>query len=170
MLNKRIEEELKKQLNAELYSAYLYLSMSAYVTSINLQGFSNWLKVQFVEEQAHAMKFYDYIIGRNGRVSLSRIDAPKTKWDGILDVFQHVLSHEKKVTSLINNLVDIAIEEKDHATVNILQWFVNEQVEEEASVSDLFDQLKLIEGKGAGLFMLDREVKQRVFVPINENN
>ncbi|MFC2098076.1 ferritin [Bacteroidota bacterium] len=169
-MNKKIEKELNKQLNAELYSAYLYLSMSAYAASINLQGFSNWLKTQHDEEQAHAMKLYDYIIDRNGRVNFDKIDAPKNNWDGIIDVFENVLSHEKHVTSLINELVNIAFEEKDHATVNLLQWFVTEQVEEEASASELLDQLKLVDGKGAGLFMLDREAKLRVFIPIDNNN
>ncbi len=166
MLKSRIEQELNKQLNAEMYSAYLYLSMSAYLSTINLQGFSNWMKIQFEEEQSHAMKLYDYIIDRGGRVVLEQVDAPRKEWNGIIDIFENVLEHEQKVTAMINNLVDIGMEEKDHATVSILQWFVNEQVEEESGVSDTLDQLKLIEGKGAGLFMLDREAKQRVFVPI----
>lgn len=169
MLKKRLEQELNNQLNAELYSAYLYLSMSAYLATINLQGFSNWMKVQFEEEQAHAMKLYSYILDRGGRVILSQIEAPKTEWNGIIDIFEDVLAHEQKVTELINNLVDASMEEKDHASVSYLQWFVNEQVEEEAGVSDILDQLKLIEGKGSGLFMLDREAKQRVFVPITKN-
>lgn len=166
MINKRIEEELNKQINAELYSAYLYLAMAAYLSSKNLQGFSNWMKVQFEEEQAHAMKLYDYILDRGGRVILKQLDAPQQEWKGILDIFENVLKHEQKVTSLINDLVNLAIEEKDHATVSMLQWFVTEQVEEEANVSDYLDQLKLIDGKGAALFMLDREAKQRVFTPI----
>ena len=165
MLNKRLEVELNNQLNAELYSAYLYLSMSASLASKNLSGFSNWMKVQFEEEQFHALKLYNYIIDRGGKVTLTEIEAPKTEWTDILDVFRDVLAHEEKVTSLINELVNIAMEEKDHATVSFLQWFVTEQVEEEATVSDLLDQLKLVEGKGSGLFILDREAKQRVFTP-----
>ena len=165
MLNKRLEVELNKQVNAEFYSAYLYLSMSAYLADNNLNGFSNWMKIQFEEEQSHAMKFYQFILDRSGKVTLDAIEAPKTEWNGVIDVFEEVLKHEQHVTALINNLIEIAYEEKDHATVAELQWFVTEQVEEEATVSDILDQLKMIEGKGAGLFMLDREMKQRSFTP-----
>ncbi len=163
MLNKRLEEEFNNQINAELQSAYLYLSMSAYLSSINLNGFSHWMKLQFEEEQFHAMKLYDYILDRGGSVKLSNIEKPKDNWNDIIDVFEDVLEHEQKVTAMINDLVDISMEEKDHASVAMLQWFVTEQVEEEANVSDLLDQLKLIEGKGSGLFILDREAKQRTF-------
>ena len=165
MLNKRLEGELNAQLNAELYSAYLYLSMSGYLATKNLSGFSNWMKVQFEEEQFHAMKLFQYIIDRGGRVELAIIDKPQSEWKGILDIFEDVQAHEEKVSALINNLVDVAMHEKDHATVNMLQWFVAEQVEEEASVSDLLDQLRLLGGQGSGLFLLDREAKQRVFTP-----
>ena len=165
MLTKKLEKELNKQLNAELDAAYLYLSMSAYLASNNLPGFSNWMKVQFEEEQFHALKFYNYIIERGGNVTLTAIDTPKNKWKDIVDVFEDTLAHEEKITSLINNLVDIAMQEKDHATVNMLQWYVAEQVEEEAGVSEILDQLKLIGGKGSGMFMLDREMKQRIFTP-----
>ena len=168
MLNTRLEKELNKQINAELYSAYLYLSMSAYLASNNLSGFANWMKVQFEEEQAHALKLYNYVLERGGKVILEQIDNPKKEWKGIINLIEEVLTHEQKVTSLINNLVNIAIEEKDHATSSMLQWFVTEQVEEEASVSEILDQLKLVEGKGSGLFMLDREAKQRVFIPISK--
>lgn len=165
MLSKRLEQELNKQINAEFYSAYLYLSMSAYLADNNLSGFSNWMKVQFEEEQFHALKLYRYVIERGGKVTLESIEKPQSEWSGIIDLFDAVLEHEQKVTALINNLVDVAIQEKDHATVNMLQWFVAEQVEEEASVADLLDQLKLIDGKGSALLMLDREAKQRVFTP-----
>lgn len=170
MLSKRLEEELNKQLNAEMYSSYLYLSMSACLASINLNGFSNWMKIQFEEEQAHAMKLFQYIIDRGGRVSLMPIADPPGEWNNIIDVFEATYTHEQEVTRLINELVNISIEEKDHATVNLLHWFVSEQVEEEATVSDILDQLKLIDGKGAGLFMLDRELKQRSFVPLQDGN
>lgn len=165
MLNEKLQLELNKQVNEELYSAYLYLSMSAFLSSKNLSGFSNWMKVQFEEEQFHALKLYQYILERGGKVNLETIEKPKESWENILDVFEDVLAHEQKITSLINNLVDVAIQEKDHATVNMLQWFVAEQVEEESSVSDILDQLKLINGKGSGLFMLDREAKTRSFTP-----
>ncbi len=167
MISNKLEKELNKQMNAELYSAYLYLSMSAYLAEKNLNGFSHWMKLQFEEEQAHAMKFFQYILDRGGKVSLEKINEPKSSWDGIIDLFENVLKHEENVTSLINNLVNVAIEEKDHATVTLLQWYVSEQVEEEATVSDILNQLKLIEGKGSGLFMLDREAKTRSFSATN---
>jgi len=165
MLNTKLEIELNKQLNAELFSAYLYLSMSSFLASKNLSGFSNWMKVQFEEEQFHALKLYNYIIDRGGRVILQPIESPKNEWEDIIDIFNDVMNHEEKITSMINELVNKSIEEKDHATVNLLQWYISEQVEEEATVSDILEQLKLIEGKGAGLFILDREMRQRVFTP-----
>jgi len=161
MISNRLEKELNNQMNAELYSAYLYLSMSAYLSEKNLNGFSHWMRLQFEEEQSHAMKLFQYILDRGGKISLEQIEKPKTVWKDIIDVFENVLEHEQKVTGLINELVNIAMEEKDHATVVLLQWYVSEQVEEESSVSDILDQLKLIEGKGSGLFMLDREAKIR---------
>ncbi len=166
-MNQRIESALNKQVNAELYSAYLYLSMSIWCESKNLKGFANWLRVQYQEETAHALKFFDYILERGGLVKLENIDAPPSGWKDLIEIFEQVLHHEKHVTSLINNLVHIAIEEKDYATQNMLQWFVNEQVEEEASATEILEQLRLFEGKGAPLFMMDRELKQRVFVPID---
>ncbi len=161
MINKNIEKVLNEQINKEMYSAYLYLSMSAYLSSINLNGFAHWTREQYIEEQEHALKLYDYVINRAGKVTLQPIDAVKTEWNGVIDVFEDILAHERKITDSINNLVNIAYKENDHATVNLLQWFVSEQVEEEASVSDILDQLKLIDGKGSGLFMLDREAKAR---------
>jgi len=166
MLSSKVEKALNLQLNAEMYSAYLYLSMSAFCASRNLSGFANWMRVQFEEEQAHALKLYQYILDRDGRVILSTIETPPYEWKDIIDVFEKVQDHEGTVTASINNLLDLALEEKDHATATMLQWFVTEQVEEEANVSDLLDQLKLVEGKGAGLFMLDREAKSRQFVPL----
>ena len=165
MISKKMEKALNGQLNAELYSAYLYLSMAAYFESINLAGFANWMRVQNAEEQFHAMKFYDYIIGRGGRVTLSAIEAPPSDWDSPLAVFEATLTHEQKVTGLINNLVDLAIQEKDHATNTFLQWFVNEQVEEESSADKIVQQLKIIENTPGGMFMFDRELGQRVFTP-----
>jgi len=134
MISKKIEKALNKQINAELYSAYLYLSMVAYFESVNLPGFANWMKVQTQEELMHAMKIYDFVNERGGRVVLKAIEAPPTEWDSPLDAFEATYKHEQKVTGLINNLVNLAIEEKDHATSSFLQWFVNEQVEEESSV------------------------------------
>lgn len=161
MINKNIEKALNVQINNEMYSAYLYLSMSAYLASINLNGFAHWTRQQYIEEQEHALKLYDYVLNRAGKVSLQPIAKVKTQWNGVVDVFENILAHEQKITNDINKLVDIGYKESDHATVNLLQWFISEQVEEEATVSNILDQLKLIDGKGPGLFMLDREANTR---------
>ncbi|MHC4560390.1 MAG: ferritin [Planctomycetota bacterium] len=165
MISKKIEDALNEQVNAELYSAYLYLSMESYFKSLNLNGFANWMRVQTQEEVAHAMKIYDFINERGGRVLLKAIEGPSTKWDSPLALFEAVYAHEQKVTGLINNLVDLAIKEKDHATNTFLQWFVNEQVEEESSADEIVQQLKMMENAPGGMFMLDRELGQRVFTP-----
>lgn len=163
-MNSKVEQKINEQINAELYSAYLYLSMAAYCESINLGGFANWMYVQYQEETSHAMKFYRYLNERGGRVSLAAIEKPQAEWKNVIDVFKEVYAHEQKVTALINDLVDLAIQEKDHATANMLQWYVDEQVEEEANASDLVAQLEMINGQGSALLMLDRELKQRTFV------
>ena len=160
-----MEKALNEQVNAELFSAYLYLSMEAYFKSLNLNGFANWMRVQTQEEVAHGMKIYEFINERGGRITLKAIDGPQTKWDSPLPVFKAVYEHEQKVTGLINDLVDLAIKEKDHATNTFLQWFVNEQVEEESSADDMVQQLKMMEKAPGGMFMLDRELGQRVFTP-----
>ena len=165
MISKKIVEALNGQLNAELYSAYLYLSMAAYFGSADLPGFANWMRVQFQEEQFHAMKFYDYIIECGGRVSLPQIEAPPSDWDSPLKVFEATLAHEQKVTGLINELVYKAREEKDNATEIFLQWFVNEQVEEEDNVNKVLGQLRLVKDSHQALFMLDKEMGQRFFTP-----
>jgi len=165
MISKKMEQALNEQVNAEMYSAYLYLSMESYFKSLNLNGFAAWMRVQTQEEMMHAMKIYDFIIERGGRVLLKSIEGPQTKWDSPLAVFEAVSKHEQKVTGLVNNLVDLAIEEKDHATNSFLQWFVNEQVEEEASADEAVQQLKMMENAPGGMFMLDRELGQRVFTP-----
>lgn len=164
MLNKRVEEELNKQINEEMYSSYLYQSMAAYFESKNLKGFANWMNVQAKEEMTHAMKFYRFVNERGGRVKFEAIAAPKVEWNGLIEVFQDTLEHEHHITGRINTLISIATEEKDCATVNELQWFVAEQVEEEANVNELLEQLKFINGEGHGIFMIDRELKTRVFV------
>lgn len=165
MIKEKIQDALNKQLNAELYSAYLYLSMVAYFESMDLGGFANWVRVQAQEELTHAMKFYDYIIQRGGRVVLSSIDEPPSEWESPLAVFEHTYQHEQKVTGLINELVNLAIAEGDHATNNFLQWFVAEQVEEEDSANAALQKIKLISDASGGLFMLDGELGQRVFNP-----
>ena len=170
MLNKRIEEELNKQINAEIWSAYLYLSMSAYFEDKNLPGFANWMKVQYQEELTHALKIFDYVNERGGKVILQPIEEVKTEWRDTVEVFEETLKHEQHVTGLINNLVNVAIEEKDHATNNMLQWFVSEQVEEEAAADEILQQLKMLHGKKEGVFMLDRELKQRTFIDETQSN
>ena len=165
MLSKKMEAALNEQLNKEIYSAYLYMSMSAYSTYIGLKGFANWFMVQYQEEMMHAMKFYDYINNKGGRVKLMAIDAPPTEFQSPLDMFDKTLKHEQFVTKRINDLVDLAIKEKDHATNIFLQWYVTEQIEEEANDSDIIAKLKLVGETGEGLFMLDKELAARVFVP-----
>lgn len=165
MLNKKIEAAFNEQMNAEMYSAYLYLSMGAYFESTGMAGFANWMRVQAQEEMVHALKFFDHINERGGRVRLKAIDGPENEWDSPVAAFEHVYEHEQKVTGLINNLVNLAVEEKDHASRSFLQWFVDEQVEEEDSASTVLDRLKLIGDNGNGLFMMDRELGQRVFTP-----
>lgn len=164
MLTKKMETELNKQINAEYWSAYLYLSMSAYCAEIGLAGAANWLRIQYQEENSHALKFFDYIIERGGAVELMPIAEVPRKWDNIITIFEETLKHEQKVTALINNLMDVAIEERDHAAKSFLQWFVDEQVEEEDNVRTILDQLKLVGGAGNGLFMIDKDLMQRVFV------
>lgn len=164
MMKQRLADVINAQVNAEFYSAYLYLSMSAYFADQNLPGFANWMRVQFEEEQFHALRFFDYISERGGRAILTAFESPKTEWSSIIEVFEDVLKHEQHVTDLINNLVDVAIEEKDHASNSFFKWFVDEQVEEEANVEAILSQLKLINGEGNGILMLDRELATRVFV------
>lgn len=165
MLSKQIQDAINEQINAELYSAYIYASMSAYFQSVNLPGFANWMRVQTQEEVMHAFKFYAYVNERGGRVVLQAIDAPPQEWDSPLAAFEAVYVHEQKVTGLINDLVDLAVKESDHATTNFLQWFVSEQVEEEAGADEVVQKLKLVGDAPGGLFMLDREMGQRIFTP-----
>jgi len=165
MITKKIEQALNDQVNAEFYSAYLYLSMNSYFESINLPGFANWMLIQTQEELTHAMKIYNFVNERGGRVTLKSIEQPPTEWDCPLAVFQATYEHEQKVTGLINNLVNLAIEEKDHATNSFLQWFVNEQVEEEKNAGDLVGKVKLVETSPQALYMLDKELAQRIFTP-----
>ncbi len=165
MLNDKMRDALNGQLNAELYSAYLYLSMAAYFQSLELAGFANWMRVQVQEELVHATKFYDFILGRQSRVTLAAIAAPSTAWPSPRGAFEDAVKHEQKVTGLINELVDLALAEKDHATATFLQWFVAEQVEEEASAGAVVQKLKLAGEAGGGMYMLDRELATRVFTP-----
>jgi ferritin len=165
MLNKKMEEALNSQHNAELYSGYLYLAMCAYFQSMNLGGFATWMRVQAQEELVHAMKFYDFINTRGGRVLLKTIDGPPAEWDSPLAAFEAAYAHEQKVTGMINDLVGLAREEHDHATEIFLQWFVSEQVEEEDSANGVVQKIKLMGDARGGLFMLDGELGQRTFTP-----
>lgn len=164
MFNTKVEEALNNQLNFEFFSSYLYLSMSAYYSSIGLNGFANWVRIQAQEELVHAMRFYDFINERGGKVVLSQVNQPKTQWNSALDAFSEVLAHEQFITKSIHDLMNLCIEEKDHATNILLQWFISEQVEEEATAQETLNKLKLTDGKGSGLFMLDTELGQRTFV------
>ncbi len=164
MIKEKVLNAINEQINAEQYSALLYLSMSAYFNEIGLPGFANWMYIQYQEELSHANKFFNYVHERDGKVQLKAIEQMPTQFEGVIDVFEKTLEHEQKVTSLIDNLVDIALEQRDHASQSFLQWFVDEQVEEEANVKEILDTLKLIDGQGNGIFMLDREMRQRKFV------
>jgi len=161
MLSPKVLGALNAQLNAELFSSYLYLSMSAHFEAAALPGMAHWMRTQVQEEMLHAMKFYNFILERNGDVVLAEIDAPRTEWGSSVEVFEDTLEHEQKVTSLIHDLVGLAIEEKDRATENFLQWFVTEQVEEEASAQTILDQLKMVGDNGAALLMIDGQLAQR---------
>lgn len=165
MLTAKMEKALNGQINAELYSAYLYLAMASYFEQNDLPGFANWMRIQVQEEQFHAMKQFDYVLERGGKAVLGSIDAPPASWESIVAVFEATLKHEQMVTGLINELVYLARDERDNATEIFLQWFVKEQVEEEDSASTILGQLKLIEGSPQALFLIDRELGQRVFVP-----
>ena len=168
MVNEKMEAALNAQLNAEVYSGYLYLSMAAYFEDIDLAGFANWMRVQAEEELEHGMKFYDYLIRRGASVTLEAIEKPQTEWESPLAVFEHVLSHEKMVTGLINDLVDLAIQERDHATNNFLQWFVEEQVEEEENAMEMLAKVKLAGDDNSIIYTLNEEFATRVRTPSEE--
>lgn len=165
MLTEKMENALNGQINAEFYSAYLYLAMSSYFAQNDLPGFANWMRIQVQEEQFHAMKQFDYVLERGGKAVPGSIDAPPASWESTVAVFEATLAHEQMVTGLINELVYLARDERDNATEIFLQWFVKEQVEEEDTASTILGQLKLIAGSPQALFLMDRELGQRVFVP-----
>jgi len=169
MLSKKMEAALNTQVKFEMWSAYLYLSMATYFEDMGLAGFANWMKVQQQEENFHAQKFYGYTFERGGRIKLQALEAPENTWKGPLAVFKEVLKHEQSVTARINDLMNLAIREKDHATASFLNWFIDEQVEEEASAQDLINKLKLVEGNPSALYMLDKELAARVFTPPVQN-
>ena len=163
MITQKMADAINKQINRELYSEYLYLSMAAYLENEGLSGFANFMRVQVQEERFHAMKMFDYVLERGGKIVLEQIDQPKVEFESVLEIFELALGHEKFISKSINELMDVAIAENDHASKSFLNWFIDEQVEEEASMDNLVNQLKLIGGQGHGLLMMDRELGQRVF-------
>ena len=165
MLSRKMSDAINQQINAELYSAYLYLAMGAYFKDKALDGFAGWMEAQAQEEVSHAQKFYNELFERGGRVTLEAIDKPPAEWDSAKAVFQAVYEHEQKVTSMINNLADLANQDNDHASQVFLHWFVSEQVEEEANAKAICDKLEMIGDHPQGLLMLDRELGQRTFAP-----
>jgi len=165
MISEKLLNELNKQINFEFYSAHIYLAMAAYCAAEDFDGFSNWFKVQAEEEKFHGMKFYNYINDMNGRVVLEGMPDPKNDFKSLLEAFQISLNHEKIVTSKIYNLTDIATEEKEHATISLLKWFIDEQVEEESNFSRIIKRLERIKDDPTSLYLLDTELAARVFVP-----
>ncbi len=168
MIDREMEEAINRQINEEMYSAYLYMSMSAHFENAGLKGFANWMFVQYQEEMDHAMKFYRYLQERGGKVRLYEINEPPHEWESPLDAMEQTLKHEQHITKCINDLVDLAEKLKDRPTFNLLQWYIDEQVEEEANDEEIINQLKLIGDNGQGLLMLDRELAQRTYTPIQQ--
>ena len=161
MLKDKVQKVLNKQLNEELYSSYAYLSMSAHFSSQNLDGMAHWLRLQSQEEYMHAMKIFDYINQRNGKVSLLKVEPPKTGWKTPLDIFQEAYNQERDVSKSIDEIVELAFNEKDHATYAFMQWFVTEQVEEESTALKILDEVKLVGDSKNGLYLLNKELGQR---------
>jgi ferritin len=161
MISKAMQNAINEQINKELYSAYLYLSMAAYFEDQNLPGFGHWLHVQDGEERGHAMRFYEHLINRGGRVLLKAIAAPETEWKSSLEAFKVVQQHEAEVTASINALFELALKEKDYPAQVLLQWFINEQVEEEKNAAEIVRQLELIDAKGTAVLMLDHRLGKR---------
>ena len=161
MINKTMQDAMNEQINKELFSSYLYLSMAAYFEDKNLAGFANWMRIQADEEREHAMKFYDFILERGGRVYLKAIDAPKTDWGSNLEVAEEVAAHEAKVTASIYELYELALKEKDYPAQMMLQWFITEQVEEEKNAAEIVANLKLIEAGGTAVYVMDKQLSKR---------
>jgi ferritin len=165
MISKKMVQSLNKQINNEIYSAYLYLAMSSYTSHIGLKGAANWFMVQYQEEMIHAMKIYDYVQSQGEHAQLAAIAAPPNEYGTLLSMFEQTLKHEQFITNCINELMDLAIKEKDHATQIFLQWFVTEQIEEEGNDNDIIAKLKLVGDSPQGLMMIDRDLAARVFTP-----
>lgn len=161
MISKKVQQAFNSQLNEELFSSYLYLSMVAHFEAKNLKGFAHWFRIQSQEEYGHALKFFNFILQKGGKVSLTQVATPKTEWNSIAEVFNDTLKHEQKITDLINKLVEVSMEEKDYAAHTFLQWFVTEQVEEEANVEEIIQKIEMIGDNKSGLFLLDNELGSR---------
>jgi len=160
-MNAKVEKALNEQIHAEFFSFYLYLSVAAYFTANHLDGFAHWMRIQAQEELAHAMKLFDYLAERGGTVELMALEGPQKAWDSPSVAFEAVLKHERHISQRINQIVDLATAENDHATTVMLHWYVNEQVEEEATADTLFHQVKMVEDSPHGLLMIDRELAGR---------
>jgi ferritin len=163
MLDQRMQDAFNSQINWEFYSAYLYLSMASEFAEMGMSGGQNWMTVQYQEEIAHARIMFSYVLTRGGRVLLEAIEQPQTEWPGGLEMFKEALAHEEKVTARIHDMASLALELKDHATYNFLQWFIGEQVEEEESAMDMVNKFKLAGDTPAGLYQLDKELAARVY-------
>ncbi len=162
MISEKMQEALNGQVNKEFYSAYLYLAMSAYCNTIGLPGFSNWMRQQYDEENLHVTKMYDYILAQGGTIHLQQIDEPPTEFGTPLEIFEQTLAHEQFVTGCINELMTLAVEERDYASQTFLQWYVSEQVEEEANVNDILAPLRMVGKEGGGLMMIDQQLAKRL--------
>ncbi|MDR1791840.1 MAG: ferritin [Bacteroidales bacterium] len=167
MINEKIENAINEQINAEFWSAYLYLSMSVYCSHEGLSGAANWFDIQFKEEQDHARKFIRYILSRGGKVTLLPIEKVETEWKSLLDAFKDTLKHERVVTQKINDIYTLAIKENDYATQSFLNWYIDEQIEEEETAQNMIDALKMI-GDGYGLYQFDKELATRTYTPLAE--
>jgi len=165
MISKKLNDKFNEQIKNELYSGHYYLSMAAFCSSVNMNGFANFFIVQEQEERFHAMKFYNFINERDGMVKILGLDSPKTDFKSLEEVFELAWKHEQLVTRLIYDLMDLAIAEKDHAAQSFLKWFVDEQVEEEATMHEILEKIRLVGEKGEGIFLLDKEMAQRVYTP-----
>ncbi|MEE9553027.1 MAG: ferritin [candidate division Zixibacteria bacterium] len=161
MISEKIQKAINDQINAEFYSSYLYLSMAAYFEAENYKGFATWMRIQAEEEKEHAYKLYDFVNDRGGRVVLAAIEAPPANFKSVQDVYEKTLAHEREVTARINKLNSLALEENDYATTAHLQWFITEQVEEEATAEDILNQIKMVEGKADSLFYIDKHMAKR---------
>lgn len=165
MMSQRMADAINEQINAEFYSAFLYLSMATKLDDMTFAGFANWMKVQYEEEVFHAMKFVNHMAERGERVVLKEIDAPETEWEGPHPMWEAAYEHEVKVTGLINDLMRIAVDENDFASQQFLQWYVEEQVEEEDNTSTIRDKIAMVQDMAGGLYMLDQELAARTFTP-----